>query len=291
MRRIFTISIILVMTVSASWWENLSHCQNIRETQQKPKLDVPYEPTSHGIAKAMLSMANVTSKDLVYDLGCGDGRIVIMAAKDRKARGVGVDIDPVRIKESLENAKVAGVSDLVQFIEQDLFVTDISRATVMMLYLWPEINLRLRPKLLRELKPGTRIVSHSHTMGTWKADAARTVEKHNLYLFIVPANVTGTWQWIGLERGLARLHFTQKFQEVQGTLLGNGNEPFMNCSLQGDAISCSVRKMAKGEKETLFFEGRVLGDVIEGKITDRRGGPSNTARSSRDTSTMVPIAE
>ena len=290
MRRTVTI-LVLVIVLSAPWWGNLSHCQNNKETEQKLKLDVPYEPTSYGIAKTMLSMANVTSKDLVYDLGCGDGRIVIMAAKDRKARGVGVDIDPVRVKESLENAKAAGVSDLVQFIEQDLFVTDVTQATVMMLYLWPEVNLRLRPKLLRELKPGARIVSHTHTMGTWKADATRTVEKHNLYLFIVPANVTGTWRWTGLEGNPTLLLFTQRFQEAQGTLPGQGNEPFLNCSLQGNAIHCSTGAMAKGEKEPLLFEGRISGDVIEGKVKDIGSGLSRTARAKRDASTMISIAE
>ena len=171
------------------------YCGQEQGTKENPVLDVPYEPTTYGIAEAMLSMAKVTSGDLVYDLGCGDGRIVIMAAKERGARGVGVDIDPARIKESRQNARAEGVDGAVRFFEQNLFETDITGATVVMLYLWPEVNLRLRPKLLRELKPGTRIVSHSHALGDWKPEATRIVSdititgRSPLYLFVVPVDI------------------------------------------------------------------------------------------------------
>jgi len=290
MRRVITI-LLLATAWYAAWYGNLSFCKDTEEIEQKPKLDVPYEPTSYGIAEAMLSMAEVTSKDLVYDLGCGDGRIVIMAAKERKARGVGVDIDPERIKESRENAKAAGVSNLVRFIEQDLFTTDVSRASVMMLYLWPEVNLKLRPRLLQDLKPGTRIVSHSHTMGTWKADATRRVENHNLYLFVVPANVTGTWLWTGLDKDPSRLRFTQSFQEAQGMLSGEGKETFLKCTLKGTAIGCSGEKMENDKMGSFLFEGRVSGDIIKGKIKHSARGPARTVKATRDASTMVSIAE
>jgi predicted O-methyltransferase YrrM len=132
--------------------------------------DVPYEPTPPEVVKVMLSLAELGPDDLVYDLGCGDGRIVIAAVKKRGVRGVCVDIDPQRIEESRRNAAAARVADRITFRTEDLFATRISDATVVMLFLWPEINLRLRPRLLRELRPGTRIVSHWHDMGDWKPD-------------------------------------------------------------------------------------------------------------------------
>jgi ribosomal protein L11 methylase PrmA len=155
---------------------------------EKPKraLDVHWEPSEPGIVNAMLDLANVTKKDVVYDLGCGDGRIVIEAARKRGARGVGIDMDPQRIAESKENARQAGVGSKVRFLTQDLFESDIHEATVVMLYLWPQVNLKLRPKLLADLKPGTRVVSHSHDMGDWKAEKEVEVEGHRLYFWTIP---------------------------------------------------------------------------------------------------------
>jgi SAM-dependent methyltransferase len=157
--------------------------------------DVPYVPTSHEVVAEMLRVANVTAKDVVYDLGCGDGRIVITAAKERGARGVGIDINPERIKESNENARLAGVTDRVKFITQDLFETDLRDATVVMLYLLPDVNLRLRPKLLRELKPGTRIVSHAFSMGDWQPEKVVKVTsggtERTIYFWTIPAQAGG----------------------------------------------------------------------------------------------------
>lgn len=154
--------------------------------------DVPYEPSPPEVVRAMLELAGVTSSDLVYDLGSGDGRIVIAAAKDFGARGVGIDIDPKRIAESNENAKRANVTDRVKFVQGDLFESDFSAATVITLFLWPHINMKLRPQLLK-LKPGTRIVSYVHDMGDWKPD--RTVKvrvkedgrERTIYLWTVRA--------------------------------------------------------------------------------------------------------
>jgi len=138
----------------------------------KPKRepDVPYVPTTEAAVQAMLKLAGVKKSDVVYDLGCGDGRIVIAAAKSFGARGVGIDINPVRIAEAKENARTAGVEKLVRFEENDLFLADIHEATVVTLFLLPNINLKLRPKLLQDLKPGTRIVSNTFDMDNWKAD-------------------------------------------------------------------------------------------------------------------------
>jgi len=158
-------------------------------------LDVPYVPTTDDAVAAMLKLADIKSNDVVYDLGCGDGRIVIAAAKKFGSRGVGVDIDPARIREAKENAKKAGVENLVRFEENDLFKTDIHDANVVMLFLLNSVNLKLRPKLLAELKPGTRVVSNTFDMGDWKPDKEVAVEgtdngtslSQYLYLWTVPA--------------------------------------------------------------------------------------------------------
>ena len=258
-----------------------------------PALDVPYEPTSYGIAKEMLQMAGVISKDLVYDLGCGDGRIVIMAAKERGATGVGVDLDPKRISESRENAKAAGVTHLIRFFEQNLFDTDFSRATVVMLYLYPDVNLRLRPKLLKDLHPGTRIVSHSHTMGDWEDDATRRVEGHDLHFFVVPANATGAWRWTDPDGQSISLSLTQKFQRVKGSLtVGAETYPLIDCSLRGNRLRFAVERQVRGSWETFSFEGQISGDTITGKIIPGGSGQGvNRWQATRDPSTTLPIAE
>lgn len=152
--------------------------------------DVPYEPSAPAVVRVMLDLAQVGARDIVFDLGCGDGRLVIAAVRERGARGVCVDIDPDRIADARANATRAGVAERIEFLNQDLFQTDISRATVVMLFLWPEVNMRLRPKLQRELKSGTRVVSHYHDMGNWKAQRVVrvTVEerRHPVYLWTMP---------------------------------------------------------------------------------------------------------
>jgi SAM-dependent methyltransferase len=147
--------------------------------------DIHYVPTSNGVAEAMLKLATTTSSDVVYDLGSGDGRIVIMAAKRFGARGVGVEIDGNLIKEAAKNARKAGVGDRVHFLQQDLFKTDFSDATVVTLYLSDSINMRLRGILEKQLKPGTRIVSHRFTFGDWKPDAEQKLEGTTIHLWTV----------------------------------------------------------------------------------------------------------
>lgn len=157
--------------------------------QQAPlrRPDVRYEPSTPEQVKEMLRLAGVRQRDIVYDLGSGDGRIVIAAAKEYGARGVGIDIDPERTGEAVANAKAAGVTRLVKFRTEDLFEADVREATVVTLYLWPWINLKLRPKLLKELKPGTRIVSHYHDMGDWAPEKKIQVDGHWIFLWTVPA--------------------------------------------------------------------------------------------------------
>jgi SAM-dependent methyltransferase len=137
---------------------------------REAKKDVPYVPTSPEVVRAMIALAAVKSGDVVYDLGCGDGRIVIAAVQVAGVRGVCVDIDPERIADSRRNAAAAGVEDRIRFVRGDLFQVPIADATVVMMYLLPEVNLRLRPRLRTELRPGARVVSHAFSMGSWKPD-------------------------------------------------------------------------------------------------------------------------
>ena len=183
------------VTVRTSAALIFSLCLTIAQTRQpKHQVDVPYVPTTEAAVNAMLKLADVKKTDIVYDLGCGDGRIVIAAAKEFGARGVGIDINPERIQEAEENAKKAGVTNLVRFEENDLFDADIHEATVVTLFLLNSVNLKLRPKLLKDLKPGTRIVSNTFGMGDWKpykeltlADTADDYGlSHNFFLWIVP---------------------------------------------------------------------------------------------------------
>jgi SAM-dependent methyltransferase len=155
-----------------------------------PRIDVVWVPSSPEVIRAMLDVAKVGPGDVVYDLGCGEGEIVIAAAARHGARGVGVDIDPERIANARLNAARAGVTDRVTFIEQDLFATDVSAATVVTLYLGPDLNRRLRPKLQRELRPGTRIVSHDFSMGDWTPERTVSVPQapgHQVLLWRIPA--------------------------------------------------------------------------------------------------------
>ena len=169
----------------------LAIAQNTKPSREP---DVPYVPTTEEGVQAMLKLAGVQQTDVVYDLGCGDGRIVIAAAKDYGARGVGIDIDPQRIREAKDNARKAGVQNLVRFEENDLFQADFHEATVVTLFLLKSVNLQLRPKLLKELKPGTRIVSNTFDMGDWKPEKELNIGdpsqeyllSHKLYLWIVP---------------------------------------------------------------------------------------------------------
>jgi hypothetical protein len=153
-------------------------------------LDVPYVASHDKVVAAMLEIAKVKKGDVLYDLGSGDGRIPITAAKRFGTRGTGIDLDPVRVAEAKENARAAGVEDRVRFIEGDIFDADIRNATVVTLYLLPDVNLRLRPKLLAELKPGTRIVSHNYDMGDWPPQKTMRIDlpdgQHMVYFWVVP---------------------------------------------------------------------------------------------------------
>ena len=215
-------------------------------------LDVPYVPTPRPVVAAMLDMAELGPDDYLIDLGSGDGRIAIEAAR-RGARALGVDIDPNRVREAIAAAQLAGVEARARFRRQDLFDTPIREASVVSMYLLPAINLRLRPRLLTDLRPGTRIVSHAFNMGDWAPDEHREVNAANIYLWIVPAVAGG--RWLLSDAGGERvLILEQRFQEVSGTL---GGAALSEVTLRGTRF----RFTAAGRS----YEGEIDGAAMRGE--------------------------
>jgi SAM-dependent methyltransferase len=238
--------------------------------------DVQYVPTPENVVDEMLRLPSVTKDDVVYDLGCGDGRLVITAAKRFGARGVGIDIDPQRISESRDNARQAGVTDRVVFLEQDLFEADIRQATVVTLYLLPKLNVQLRPKLLRDLQPGTRVVSHDFDMEEWQPDQTVRVpgasRPHAVYYWIIPADVSGVWHvhvpaGTGVRDYVLRLQ--QQYQEVRGTIDVEGHDlPITDATLVGDRLRFIANTDEQGP---MAFDGRVDTNLMHGRVEIQRG--------------------
>jgi len=232
--------------------------------------DVHFIATPQYVVNEMLELAGTNQKDVVYDLGCGDGRFVISAAKYYGARGIGIDIDPERIRESRVNAKKAGVEDRVAFQEQDLFATDIGSATIVALYLLPELNLSLRPRLFKQLKPGTRILSHDFDMGDWKPDVVEQLGDSTYYYWVLPADVKGRGQisapTLGKD-GEYTLEVIQNFQEIQVALLTKQSDiSISHAKLKGDTISFFMGKGFGKDKTGMFFKGKVAGNTISGNV-------------------------
>lgn len=264
-------------------------------------LDVPYVPTKFPVVDEMLNMAGVGKNDVLYDLGCGDGRIVIGAAQKYGARGVGIDLDPERIRESEANASSAGVSDRVKFYTGDLFKADIREATVVSLYLLTTINLRLRPRLLRELRPGARVVSHNFAMDNWKPDASSEVDvdgiRHDVYLWVIPVNASGTWSWtIKLKEKTAavRAELVQKYQYATGTVKIDGAEAaIQDAKVQGDVVRFTFEASVEGKPRTFACEGKLIGHSINGTIRSGVEGETKawTWKAYRNPTTEKPIDE
>lgn len=232
--------------------------QAIAPAGPQPRLDVPYVPTPNDVVAQMLAMGDVGAEDFVIDLGSGDGRIAIAAVRDRGAKGAfGVDINPERIAEARENARAAGVADKVTFEQQNLFETDLSKATVVTMYLLETVNAKLRPKLL-ELEPGTRIVSHAFSLGDWTPDQSATVNGRTVYMWTVPASVEGRWTLTdGSER--LTLDIKQSFQNVQASAVSGGRKAQVKeVKLSGDVIEFTLAG-SKGERT---YSGTVAGDAI-----------------------------
>lgn len=226
----------------------------------RPGLDVIYVPTPHDLVKRMLELAEVGPDDIHYDLGSGDGRIAIAAVRDFKAKkAVGIDLDPARIAESKENLAKAGVGDRVTFRRANIFETDFSEATVISMYLLESINLRLRPKLL-DMRPGTRIVTQSFSMGAWKPDHQEAAGYRNVFLYIVPARIAGAWEFTEGAYKIS-LNLIQDFQEFTGTATVSGERAEVrNGKLKGAKIEFTLDIDGKITK----FEGTVDGNAITG---------------------------
>ena len=224
-----------------------------------PGPDILFVATPEQVGVEMLRLASVTSQDVVFDLGSGDGRLVIAAAREFGARGIGVEIDAPLVQTSREAAQTAGVANWTTFLWQDLFVTDLHSATVVAIYLRDDVNLKLRPKLLSELTPGSRLVSHDFGMGDWTADRVQRVQGptrlHTLYFWVIPGRAEGVWE-LRLGASEARLTLTQRYQTLSGTLRANGREEGLtDARMAGERITFA----AGGQT----FTGRVTADAIE----------------------------
>jgi hypothetical protein len=240
---------------------------------------VPYVPTPQEVVDRMLEISKVDSRDYLIDLGSGDGRIVITAAKKHGTRGFGVDLNPDRINESNENAKLAGVTDKVAFYQRNLFETDLSQATVITMYLLPRVNLELRPKLLA-LAPGTRLVSHDFDMGDWKPDAQASLEVKDkyggaggtseVYYWVVPARVAGAWNWQIQVSGKPQsyeMRLEQKHQVVTGSAsLAGRSASLQGVALRGKDIQFSFTIDVNGAPVKHVFTGKIEGDAINGAV-------------------------
>jgi SAM-dependent methyltransferase len=239
---------------------------------ESPPLDIPtpYLPSTQVAVDEMLRLAEVGPRDVVVDLGSGDGRIVIAAAKNFDARGFGVDIDEKLVAQANQSARDAGVADRVRFYHRDIFATDIREATVVTLYLLSSLVNRLRPKLLADLKPGTRIVAHDYGIDGWKPDRTVTISK-TFYLYVVPAQVAGKWQLEAtLPAGSRSFEFelAQQLQEIRGgARVTGGFLPLFEARLQGDRIAFVI----VDDHQSHHFDGRVTGSLMEGTVKSGSG--------------------
>ena len=257
-------------------------------------VDVPYVATPYEIADEMVRLADVRSDDVVYDLGCGDGRLVIAAIRKAGCRGVGIDIDPERIKESRQNAIIAGVQDRVRFVEQNFFESDVREATVMLIYLFPDVNIKLRAKFLKEMKPGSRLVSHAFDMGDWKPDNTASIRTQRVYYWLIPANATGTWTWSspGGRKSPVVLEMEQKYQAIRGAITQGGlRTKLTDAKLTGDRIAFTMEDSMSGRNVTRTFSGVISGNSITGTIetTDGKRVQKTRWKAVRNPSTVRPI--
>lgn len=239
---------------------------------QAGKLDIPtpYLPSTQVAVEEMLRLAEVGPHDVVVDLGSGDGRIVVTAAQQLGARGFGVDIDEKLVALANENARRAGVAERARFYHRDIFATDIREATVVTLYLLSSLVNRLKPKLLAELKPGTRIVAHDYGIDGWKPDRTVTISK-TYYLYIVPAQVAGKWRLDATLPGGERtfdVELSQQLQEIKGgARVMGGFLPLFEARLAGDRIRFAI----VDEHLSHHFDGRVTGSLMEGTVASGIG--------------------
>jgi len=268
---------------------------------QEGRGDVVYVPTPQIVVDEMLTLAKIGPKDFLIDLGSGDGRIVVTAAKKFGAQGFGVDLDSYLLKLANESAKKEGVTERARFVEENLFETDLSKATVISSYLLPEMNLKLRPKILA-LKPGTRVVAHDYHMGDWYPDAQKDIpvpEKvvgtpgvSYIYLWVVPARVAGRWtvQVDAAGKGAPyEITFDQLFQILEGSVrAGSDNVQLRGRVVNGDQINFTTQPKGSPGGQRHEFTGRVNGDTMQGTV---RIGEGNSVRQANWTASLTQRGE
>lgn len=239
-------------------------------------LDVPYVPTHESVVKAMLELAAVDADDVLYDLGSGDGRIPVAAAVDHGAQAIGVEIDSGRVKLAQAYAEQMGVEHRVAFLQHDLFDVDFSPATVVTMYLLHTVNLELRPRLLSELRPGTRIVSHAFDMGDWRADRKIAFKSDALYLWIVPAQVAGNWEWQSADGTRYRVELQQRYQKLMGELWISGQPAELQAALLwGDLLELVIHDDQNYEAQSIVMHCQddrliVVSENQQGSVARRR---------------------
>ncbi len=230
--------------------------------------DVMWIPTPKGLIDKMLTAARVTSSDRVFDLGAGDGIIAITAAREFGAHSVGIEFNPRMADHARRMVQEAGVSDKVRIITGDIFQEDFSAATVVTLYLLPELNMQLRPTLLR-MRPGTRVVSHAFSMGDWEPDETMAHENARGYLWVVPAAVEGEWMLTGMDGGPFRLSLRQALQKIGGSLTrGVISQPLLGARLRGQELHF---QFITPDRQVRSFSGEVVGGQISGTISSSEG--------------------
>jgi opacity protein-like surface antigen len=256
----FTLSFLLAAPASAQ--------QKFEPQVGQAGKDVIWVPSPDDIVERMLTMAQVTPNDFVIDLGSGDGKIAIAAAKKFGAKSMGIEYNPDMVKLSQGNAQAAGVATKATFRQADIFATDFSQATVITMYLLPGLNMKLRPQILA-MRPGTRVASHSFTMEDWEADEISSVDGRRAYFWVVPANVQGTWT-MEANGGKHDLSFEQQFQKIHGTIaMGPLLAGLRDARLRGFNIAFSYVGTDLVRRD---FTGRVTGGKMEGSYRDEKGG-------------------
>lgn len=276
------------LSLNPSFADNLQLAQVAETTpEEKVKPDIHYVPTPQQLVDVMLQMAEVKKGELLYDLGSGDGRLVITAAKNHGARAIGIDIDPQRIAEAQHNAAAAKVEDKVEFRRADLFTSNFKDADVITLYLLDSLNQRLRPQIFAQVRPGTRIVSHAFSMGDWEPDSERSVKingsEYTAYFWTVPANMSGRWKISTKQKDKGipdAVLVEQTFQKIS-VRPANGGEPIAEGRLSGNEFTLTMKKTGGATS----FTGTVEGNTI--KASAASGGAAWTAE--REPGTEKPI--
>jgi SAM-dependent methyltransferase len=239
--------------------------------------DVIWVPTPEELVERMLRMAQATPNDFVIDLGSGDGRIAIAAAKKFNARSMGIEYNPDMVEVSNRNAAKEGVAGKARFVKADIFESDFSQATIITMYLLPGLNLKLRPKLL-DMKPGTRIVSHQFNMDDWQPDEVTNIDGRRAYFWLIPAKVAGTWRFQSGSDGLD-VTLEQKYQTLEGTVkLGTVNAGLRDAKLAGDKISFAFVDQGGVRRD---FTGKVSGNTMEGTMKLETGPESRWTATKR----------